>query len=670
MKKALVVSACLMILCAAVCEGKAFTYSDLINRLTDLEQLAVLPEEGEKCQQAASWDRASMYDAATGEYVNWGANSDGTGIIRREGDAEVFAEIEGPAVIWRIWSAAPTAKHVKIYLDGADEPAVDLPFAAYFDGKHAPFTREALVHKTASGLNNYTPIPFQKSCKIVAEKGWGHYYHFTYTTYPKDTKLPTFSMKLTGAESKALDRANAILTNGGSDPAGKRDEEKTIVQDILLEPSESQSILNWDVPAALTAIKVKMDIPDGDEAYDLLRDITLSISWDAEKNPSVWAPLGDFFGTAPGENHYRSLPLGMTDDGFYGYWYMPFKSADIYLRNDSEKPVKLRFEVTVAPLSRPIEQLGRFHVKWHRDSDLDPGRRPDWTMLKTKGRGRFCGVMLHLWHPRGGWWGEGDEKFFIDGEKFPSTFGTGSEDYFGYAWGNPALFENCYHNQTISMNNKGHISVNRWHIGDNVPFMNSFEGSIEKYYPNNRPNLYACTSYWYLDRKGVDHYKPVPVGERTGYWWPISVYRVKGAIEGEKLRILHKTGGNTTTQALSGKSSSNEAQLWWTGGKPQDVLELALPVEESGTFAVKVQLTKAVDYGIVEMYLDGKKMRGSPFDLFNNGVVATGELDAGVFTLTKGEHKLRIEIVGANDKAKGYLFGLDYVKLDRVTVSD
>ena len=62
-------------------------------------------------------------------------------------------------------------------------------------------------------------------------------------------------------------------------------------------------------------------------------------------------------------------------------------------------------------------------------------------MLQTEGRGRFCGVMLHVWNPRGGWWGEGDEKFFVDGEKFPSTIGTGSEDYFGYAWCNPHLFQ-------------------------------------------------------------------------------------------------------------------------------------------------------------------------------------------------------------------------------------
>ena len=78
----------------------------------------------------------------------------------------------------------------------------------------------------------------------------------------------------------------------------------------------------------------------------------------------------------------------------------------------------------------------------------------------------------------GPWWGEGDEKFFVDGEKFPSTFGTGSEDYFGYAWSNPTLFQHAYHNQPIAMGNKGHIVVNRWHVSDNVPFQTGFEAAI------------------------------------------------------------------------------------------------------------------------------------------------------------------------------------------------
>ncbi len=652
-------------------QAEEFTYIDLINRLTDLEQLAVLPVEGEKCQQWSSYDRASKYDAAADKYVKWEANGDGTGIIAREGDTQVFADIDGPGVIWRIWSAKDGPGHVKIYLDGGEKPAVDLPFTAYFDRKHEPFTRPALVHKTALGLNNYTPIPFQKSCRIIGEPNWGRYYHFTYTTYPKGTKLPTFNMKLTDAESKALDRANAILSDCGSDPAPKREGQETIKASIRVSPGEKVKLAEIAGPRrAITAVKVKPQLPDKPGDIEVLRQLAISIRWDGEETPSVWAPLGDFFGTAAGENFYRSLPLGMTEEGYYCYWYMPFiAEAVVEIANDGDKGYKLDFEITHAPLSICAQRLGRFHAKWHRDSDLDAGRRIDWTMLKTKGRGRFCGVMLHVWNPRGGWWGEGDEKFFVDGEKFPSTFGTGSEDYFGYAWCNPTLFENCYHNQPISMNNKGHISVNRWHIADNIPFSKSFEGAIEKYYPNTKPTLYACTSYWYLDPKGLDHYKPAPVEERTGYWGPIKIYYAKGAIEGEKLRVIKKTGeGNLSTQGMGnfGSAWSGEAHLWWTHGKPGDTLKLALPVKESGTYRVKTQLTKAIDYGIMEIYLDGKHVAGTPFDLFNRSVVATGELDWGVFDLDKGEHTLTVEIAGANDKAiKSYMFGLDYVKLEK-----
>ena len=649
------------------------TYIDLINRLTDLEHLATLPAPGEKCAQWSSYDRRSKYDETSGKYINWSANGDGTGIIREEDGKLVFAEMEGPGVIWRIWSALAKEGHVKIYLDGAEEPAVDLPFIGYFNRENEPFTYPALVHMTARGQNCYVPIPFQKSCKITAEGDWRRYYHFTYTTYPKGTILPTFKRNLWPAESKALDRANQILTRCGVDPAGQRPGQITIEQeDMTVAPGATATVARLKGKRAITALKVNMDLPESPEDRDVLRELVLSIYWDGESKPSVWVPLGDFFGTAAGVNKYKSLPLGMTDESFYCYWYMPFKkSALIKLTNEGDKNRTAAFTITHAPLTKPIKNLGRFHAKWHRDVFLpeDPDRRAiDWTMLKTKGRGRYCGVMLHVWNPRGGWWGEGDEKFFVDGEKFPSTIGTGSEDYFGYAWCDPTLFTNCYHNQTISMGNRGHICVNRWHITDNVPFQKSFEAAIEKYYPNSKPTLYAATTYWYQAAGQADPYKPTPVTERTGYWGPIKIFRVKGAIEGEKMKILTKTVGNAARQDLSGFGVdwSSEAHLWWIEGKPGDTLELAVPVKKTGAYRLKMQLTKAIDYGIVQLYLDGEKL-GGPIDLFNNGVIPTGVLDMGIHKLGKGQHTLRVEIVGANEKAvKKYMFGLDYLKLEEV----
>jgi hypothetical protein len=278
--------------------------------------------------------------------------------------------------------------------------------------------------------------------------------------------------------------------------------------------------------------------------------------------------------------------------------------------------------------------------------------------------------MLHVWNPMGKWWGEGDEKFFVDGEKFPSTIGTGSEDYFGYAWCNPTLFENCYHNQTISMNNKGHVSVNRWHITDNVPFQKSFEGCIEKYFPNERPTLYACVAYWYQAPGGRDPHAAIPVTERTGYWTepPADATAIPGALEGESLKVLAKTEGNPREQQMTRYNDrwSGKAQLWWTGAKTGDKLDLALPVTKDGPYKVTVQLTKAKDYGIVQLYLNGKPL-GKAVDLYNPSVTTSGPLDLGPHQLSAGQHKLTVEITGANPKAvPSHMFGLDYVKLEAV----
>jgi len=290
-------------------------------------------------------------------------------------------------------------------------------------------------------------------------------------------------------------------------------------------------------------------------------------------------------------------------------------------------------------------------------------------MLKTEGNGRFCGVMLHVWNPRGGWWGEGDEKFFVDGEKFPSTFGTGSEDYFGYAWCNPALFQNAFHNQTHNTGgNRGHISVNRWHVADNVPFNASFEAAIEKYYPNDRGTLYACVPYWYLAPGTTDAYEPIPVEERTGYYVMPELYKEEDAVEGEKLKVLQITGGRTQTQDMFGFGDgwSNGAHLWWTGAQPGHKLVLSVPVEEDGKYELQVQLTKAVDYGIVQLYLDDQKL-GEPIDLYNDGVIPTGKMSFGTHELTQGEHKFTVEIVGSNERAvKAYMFGLDWIKLLKI----
>ena len=146
--------------------------------------------------------------------------------------------------------------------------------------------------------------------------------------------------------------------------------------------------------------------------------------------------------------------------------------------------------------------------------------------------------------------------------------------------------------------------------------------------------------------------------------------KVEGALEGETMKVLKITGGSAKPQAMGGfKQSrwSGSKQLWWTGGKNGDVLTLALPVEAKGNYSLKAVLTKARDYGIVEVSLDGKPLPDGKLDLFNAPeVITSGELDWGTHELDKGEHKLEVKITGSNPKADPrQMFGLDYVKLEK-----
>jgi hypothetical protein len=647
--------------------SETLTYPDLVHRLTDLDHLAVPPPAGERGALASSYDRASKYDPATDTYIHWDANGDGSGIVRQEGDESVLAEIKGPGCIWRTWSATVGNGHVKIYLDGDTTPAVDLPFNGYFNGQNAPFNRPNLVYKTAAnGFDNYTPIPFLKSCKIVADKGWGSYYHFNYTQFPAGTVVPTFKLPLSAADSAALDEADKIMGTCGVNPSGSQPGEETQTAALNVPAGQTATVAELQGAGAITALKVKFDLPtDPAVLKDFLRQLAVRITWDNAKEPAVWAPLGDFFGDAVLPAKYLSLPMGITDDGqWYSYWYMPYGSgAKIEIENQSGIPVAMNWEVTHAPLTQPATSLLRFHAKWHRDAFL-PDRKdrfPDWTLLTTKGVGRFVGTQLHIWNARGGWWGEGDEKWFVDGEKFPSTYGTGSEDYFGYAWSSGKTFNQALHGQPVNENNRGNISVHRWHIADNIPFQNSFEGDIEKYFQNDRLTFFAAVAYWYLSADGTDPYPEVPVAERIGYYTPLVVYQPDGMVEGENLDI---TQGWSVVEKISapGEKWSGDAHLILKTKRLGAHMEGELTGPKAGKYTVFARYTHSWDYGIAQLSINGTPV-GSPVDLYAAKESVGDPVELGTANFVDGRNAIRWDITGKNDKSQNYLVGIDYLKL-------
>ena len=669
-------------------KAETYSYADLVSRLTDLKALANPPQPGEKAALASSYDRKSQYDAAQDKYIAWDANADGGGIVRMEGDNEVLADIQGPGCIWRTWSATIKAGHVKIYLDGNTTPAVDLPFTAYFDGSQEPFNRPALVYKTKTGYgyDNFTPIPFQKSCKIVAEKGWGSYYHFNYTQFPPDTVLPTFHLPLSSADTAALDHANELLLHARQNPNPKSPTDEVIRQQVTAEPGKTTVIYDGTGSGAITGIRVKFAIPTGiEEQRALLRQLALRITWDNQSQPAVWSPLGDYFGSPAAAIPFDSLTTGLGKDGYwYSYWYMPFGThATLSIDNDGTTALPMDWEITRAKLAQNADHLLRFHAKWHRDAFLPEraDRKIDWTLLATQGKGRYVGTQLHIFNPRGGWWGEGDEKFFVDGEKFPSTFGTGSEDYFGYAWSSGLMFTEALHGQPYTECGLfGHISDFRWHISDNIAFQTGFEAAIEKYFTNERPTFFAAVAYWYLDPSGTDPYPIGPVSERVGYCVRPPVYHALNVIEAENLDVVHSSPGVSVWKCgapaadLQIEVASNDGFLCARFKMGESFDLSGLKVEKAGTYNLQARIFKWEESGIFQFSVDGAPV-GAPVDHYARRLRAniTSPRDTivnlGNVQLAAGEHVLSIALIGRNEKAKAdntgrFDLSLDYIKLE------
>lgn len=664
-------------------QQREIRYSELVHQLTDLKALAALPEVGEKSAMWSSYDRDSKVDPETGEFIDWAANIDGLRpqYIRKEGDKEVLAEMKGPGAIVRIWSASPGKGHVQVYIDGKETPIIDLPFIEYFKNNSiAAFQYSELVYETdAGGYNNYVPISYQKSCKVVADPGWGQYYQFNYITFPEGTTLETFQATPNPTNANALaDVAQFFKKDLGQLPYTVAPaEEKNVTLHIPAGGSKSLTIKG---AKAIYALKAHLNWKDQKRMNEAMRKLILQINWDGEASPSVWSPLGDFFGSAPGYNAYTTLPMGMLDGKMYSYWYMPFEdSAVITLVNHFEEPLVLDLSIGLEALKGHAADYGRFHAKWHRNilPLEDTARWPDWTVLETEGRGRFLGMSLLVWNPKGGscrefggsgywWWGEGDEKFFVDGETFPSTFGTGTEDYFGYAWCRPDYFSRPFHSQNYTEGNMGYQSMNRWQVIDNVPFQKSFKGYMEKYFPDKWPTQYATTVYWYLDKNGNDPIGATPPHAIYGYENPIVVYREPGVIEGENMQIVKNTGGYATTDSYASEKlfsdvSGHKVLLWEGNPKEERTLTVSFQNDKSGKYKLSAHVIKSPAGGVFRISLNGQDLLGAFNLMANEKPGKTETIVLGIVQLDEGKQTIQLERLSEN--GAGGRLELDYLRL-------
>ena len=291
---------------------------------------------------------------------------------------------------------------------------------------------------------------------------------------------------------------------------------------VPIEPGETHVLA--DLEGAGVIRHIWITIHHDEEFWP--RRLLLKIYWDGLDEPSVLAPIGDFFGVGHGVcNSFECAVLNQSANQNPGpraavncYFPMPFANgARIEIENQGEAPTRsLYYYVDYDELDElPGDQL-RFHACWRRENPCPERTRFDdpndpnvnlsddtnYLFCDLVGRGHFVGVNLSVHNLYGGWWGEGDDMFMIDGVKWPPELhGTGSEDYFCHAWGmqpqNSYLYTGVSLHQGKQHGYNERITVYRYHINEPVIFQESLRASIEHGHANDRSDDYSSTAYWY-----------------------------------------------------------------------------------------------------------------------------------------------------------------------------
>lgn len=657
---------CLLCGCAAVwaaCAAAAppITTATLLEEMTNLHALAEFPKPAYTCKQFSSYDRKSKTpEVPTTE--GWFANADAGHFLRveeRAGRKEyVMMDAAGPGAIVRIWSANP-AGTLRIYIDGAEQPAIEAPMTDVLGGRFPGLPRP-IAGEYSRGWNLYFPIPYARHCKVTSDKG-GFYYHVNYRTYEPGTAIESFQPGQIQALADRIKKVAAVL----EDPRRLQDQLAGDPQSFELTLAPGDRVEQEFVgPAAFSWITLKVSSRNPEAA---LRGTLVRMSFDGQK--CVEAPLGDLFGSAPGLNTFAGLPMGMSREGdLYSHWLMPFRdSASIEVENFSQETLTLSGQLASKSYQWTDASM-HFHAGWRVQFDVPTRPMMDWNYLTVRGRGVFAGVAFAIDNPVKDWWGEGDEKIYVDGETFPSHFGTGTEDYYGYAWCSPALFTHAYHAQSRcdGPGNYGRTSVNRFHILDRIPFTKDFRFDVELWHWNAKCKVnMAVTAYWYARPGATDGFAPIRAADLVVRPMPEWVVpRVAGALEGESLKIV-RVNGTAEPQDWDGLSGGRH--LWWHAGmKPGDTLTVAFPAPKAGRYRVLARFLRARDYGIHQLAINGQNI-GQPMDFYNPEVAPSQEIELGVFDLRQGDNELSVTVVGASPKAiKAYMFGLDYLLLKPV----
>ena len=645
-------------------EAEKITVTSLLKEMVDFEALARKPHPFFKEATASSYSREShkggeawFDNRDVGQYLSTESN-DG----RKE---HVLADLKGPGTISRFWSANPTmANIVRFYFDGEARPRLELPLADFFKGEKPPFG-PAFSYISGTGGNLYFPLPYSSSLKITIEekdKPVRLYYEIGFRSYEFGTEVETFDLQDASSWEPVAAEASRALSNPKA--AAAPDGSRWLAHSLTIKPGKTESlpelagekaIYEWSAQVLETRESLKWDDPK--RAHNAWRFLLLEISFDGEK--SVRVPLGDFFGSGPGVNPYENLFFTVDGNGkMTSRLLMPFKrSMLLNLTNAGKIPYTLDLNLHVG--KRPFTENG-----YHLRAQWGTLTRESWpffdmNFLKTEGQGKVVGTVYQIANPVLIWWGEGDQKIRIDGESFPSTFGTGTEDDYGFAYGDNRPFTRPFHAQTRVDGpwSGGHISLNRWYVLDALPYRTGIRFDQEMWHWMPCRPTWSHVIYWYakpgspgpreIDRAGL---APQDLGIRENMLEPF---------EGEAL-THEATGGMAGKERLA--NCAGAEHLVWRGARPGDKLTVHFKVPKAGRYSIELNLCQSLDYGCQRIYVNDYAVP-QVVDSYSPKLYWL-HAKLGVFDLKEGDNFLTIEALEPNPKAQpGNLFGLDYIFL-------
>lgn len=668
--------------------SQIISLESLLHEMTDRDVLAEYPSPVYFCKQFSSYDRASVEPGQNSWFANW----DRSMFVRTEtnhGRKEyVLMDARGPGAIVRIWmtfSGENSGRGIlRIYLDDYFNPVIEGEALSIISGGELvgePLSSSVSNHTDYGrrGHNLYLPMPYAEKCKITYESdnikdmgaktgGEAVYYNINYRTYENNTSVKTFELAQLQKLNFLIQATQQKLTHKDfSLPQRLR---KDTLQGVIPVGKNMDLSINSDF-SAVRAITLKIKAKNHEQA---LRSTIVNISFDG--NNTISCPIGDFFGTGYRIKKNHSWYTKVDENGIMScYWVMPFKRNCIFLlENRGEQDINIEQAEIITSSYDWTENSMYFCAYWRQYSFLETGEMKnndgggfpfDINYVNLKGRGVYVGDCLTLFNTVYAWWGEGDEKIFVDGETFPSHFGTGTEDYYGYAWCRPEPFtDHPFIAQTYGSGNftPGYTHNIRFRSLDAIPFRKSLKFDMEMWHWTKAIIHFSPITFWYI---GPEDVESTPSSNLSDASLPVAMKRddiispavSDNKVEGENMILEKKTGGNFHYNNNVSRGWNNNMQIFWSDLKPNDILSLSFISDRERVSDIIIKYSKGVRYGAFKLSIN---------ECDDSIINATGEQDTvESYTLKnvvikKGKNLLNIVFLGPEDKNQ---VGIDCIEI-------